>query len=416
MPVPIRFYSDTAHGEHPGLADRKVLTTRIIASYVRAHVERGDPVGQESDDLQLRVEYLTRASTPKRHATTLSQFLADLVADLRRTNAETSATSSIERFAAEAALIDCTNCAARSSSGMPCRNRLRDSENLEGVGQCWSLLTELFTCLVELAEEAYGGLLNEHEVRTLHLRLQTRRTTEADLGARTQFLRETGSNRRAIIELKLPIERFDDSHLTRLPYILFHEICVHGPEAWLGGSRHEPGPERTTELCAFREGFVDAAAAWLLRYWLVTAPERLARHATLADKYDMATTAAQYGRASAGPAEFLASGESARARRGITNVRARGLSLFNRMLQLDTIGGTVPGEAVAHLAFALNLLPLSENQRTRLVNALQAAAEPHAITLRREWLKRLREATSAHDLRRLQAEIAPHVAEENFGD
>lgn len=161
---------------------------------------------------------------------------------------------------------------------------------------------------------------------------------------------------------------------------------------------------------------MDAAAAWLLRYWLVTAPERLARYATLADKYDMATTAAQYGRASAGPAEFLASGESARARRGITNVRARGLSLFNRMLQLETTGGTVPGEAVAHLAFALNLLPLGENQRTRLVNALQAAAEPHAMTLRREWLKRLREATSAHDLRRLQAEIAPHVAEENFGD
>lgn len=114
---------------------------------------------------------------------------------------------------------------------MPCRNRLRDSESLEGVGQCWSLLTELFTCRVELAEETYGGLLNGHEVRTLHLRLQTRRTTEADLGARTRFLHETGSKRRAIIELKLPIERFDDSHLTRLPYILFHEICVHGPEA-----------------------------------------------------------------------------------------------------------------------------------------------------------------------------------------
>ncbi len=416
MPEPAKFRPDTAHAEHPVLSDRKALTTRMIAAYVRVQAEQSNPLDQGFDDLQLTVDARTRSSSHKVHTTTLSTFLNDLVADLRKLNATEAARLMIERFAAEAASIDCERCARNSGSGLPCNHSLDDAQNMEYGGQCWSLLTELFTHLVGLAEEVYGPLLREHEIRDLHLRLCTLRTTDAELGARTKFPPENGSGRRATIELRLPVEEFNDTHLTRLPYILFHEICVHGPEAWLGGSRHLDGPERTTELCAFREGFVDAAAAWLLCHRLVNAPERLGRHAALADKYEAATRAAHHERASVGPAGLRAGGERDRTLRGIKNSREQGQSLFARLLGLDGDGLKATGGAVARLAFALNLLPLTDKERIRLVQSMSAVAKPFAVLRRRAWFECLLEATSAHDLGRLRAEVEPYVIESDFGD
>ncbi len=134
--------------------------------------------------------------------------------------------------------------------------------------------------------------------QTGSLRLKTMHTSGEDIGARTRFpTHDDFGDRNATVEINLPVDWFDEAHMKRLPYLMFHEICVHGPEAWHGASRSRAGPQRTSERCSFREGFVDAAATHTLVSWLQTQPSALKRWRELALQCMLPTETAQLSRA-----------------------------------------------------------------------------------------------------------------------
>ena len=205
------------------------------------------------------------------------------------------------------------------------------------------------------------------------LSLTTRHTSENRLGASTTYMEDQTNDRRVEITIELPVSDFNDTHLLRLPYILFHEIFVHAPKSWgASTSRRElPKEERTTELCAFREGFVDAAALYVLRKGLSVrgrTSQLHELHGEFARDYSAKAKTAHVERRSKGPTGQLPRGGGENIEH-VIKARERGGELFDQFRELNL------GDEAVKVAVCVNHLTLTTEQRNRLLTALEEAVK-----------------------------------------
>jgi hypothetical protein len=244
-----------------------------------------------------------------------------------------------------------------------------DHDNLTGAASCLALITQLFFDLAALAEKHYASLLEHSNNHKLLIYLQIVPTNEPDLGAKTEFLDEDG-NRIAKVQLKVPVEHLHHTQYFRIPYYIFHEICVHGPEAWdLEGPRRLCTPSR----CPLREGFVDAAAVYVLNKALSAGEIARGGNFRFKDDFQFAAEHSQLDRAVLPLGEEISEEERLQAKQDIVRARKDGLMLFRKLVSERD------GDQIARLAFSLNLLCLDEDSRALLVDHLDSALQAHPM-------------------------------------
>ena len=235
------------------------------------------------------------------------------------------------------------------------------------------------------------------------MKLHTRITTDAAFGARTIFPEEDRPGQRtAIVELTLPVEEFDEGYYLRLPYYMFHEVCVHAPEGWSSPANRVP----TNERCAFGEGFVDAAAVRILtraleREGILTDADR-----PYCERFMNEAEKMQHQRADLEAAQRSSSKRRAKAQQDAVDARDSGMRLFKRLAKRED--RQLADEAI-RIALCVNLLPLLPNERISFMTMLDRASDDRAaINQRRsDWLHSLREVANRGDLVELRALIEP---------
>jgi hypothetical protein len=166
----------------------------------------------------------------------------------------------IQGLSNQANKLACGHCTKNSScTGKPVADAAVVASPNSGK-TCMSYVIETFLKLVDYAGKYYNDLTSLSGKLTI--RLTATHTIEDLLSGQTEVMSgDRSDDRRANVRIILPVDHFNENHLSALPYILFHEIFVHTPEAWT-----TKGPRiATPEYCEFREGFVDTAAAYLLQ-------------------------------------------------------------------------------------------------------------------------------------------------------
>jgi hypothetical protein len=373
----ISFRGDVAHTNHPELTARKQLAARALLAR---------NLGLLAKQNRLPTAALRKlAKTASYHIdveaedsrTSLTDFLGAMVGAVKErwgkdqdgadsASAEHSAIVDLVlgQLSQEAEKVSCQSCKDQRREHTHCTGKAGDAYIVARRAVCLDFVTEIFAFLVELAEAHYKPLLQPSPTGALVIRLKTIHTHDRKLGASTRFSGDGPQCRRAEVLLNLPI-KFNATHLKRLPYSLFHEIFVHAPEAW-----ETPAPRPTVrvdthERCPFREGFVDAAARYVLRQALRNRQLVPTAHHDLAEHYRRETDTAHKDRLSHGPegVDFDDDQDDL-----IIN-RESGALIFDRLADNNL------GEEAVRLAICLNRLPLPEDDRTRLIVALRTMTD-----------------------------------------
>jgi hypothetical protein len=304
--------------------------------------------------------------------------------------------------------IHCKHCVKINNATKACDGTTDDDTILSGNPLCWRFVNQLFEKMVELAEELYLPYLEFlNTYARLQIILHTRITHQAEMLAKTEFPKEDGlGNRVAIVTLDLPIAEFDAVHLQRMAYYLFHEIFVHSAEGWAAVGRRES----TNERCTFREGFVDAAAAYALNQRVRCALEDTV-HAQFAEEFALGTESAHRERVSQRPGNNrITDDPNEKKKRDIKALRTKGWKVFKRFVDQNQ---AIPG---LNLAICLNVISLSHDQRNRLTQFLDRATDTSLgkrgrITVR---FGKLLKAAAAHDVTQAGQLIAGVVSDEDF--
>jgi hypothetical protein len=264
----------------------------------------------------------------------------------------------------------------------------RPQEELQWLG-------EIFTWLVNIAETIYAPVLRGSISSGLALRLCTLPESARELTGETSFVGDKIACRAADVAIKLPLQHFCDNHFCHLPFTMFHEVFVHGPQAWdTNGCRNIVG-----EHCALREGFVDAAACAALQAAL--------------DKKSLPRMLGPFFEA-----VRLGIGEAHRIRsEGPGSSKSPEAEEHERMIRKFRKVGRTAYEKLAgkkpcamQLALCLNLLELSDkHEGGRLIACLHQAidrtkppAGKHVRDSSADWLDKLCDAASAYDLPRVR--------------
>ena len=186
----------------------------------------------------------------------------------------------------------------------------------------------MFVDILEMAEHAYEPFIAGHVEAALQVRFCTQRSRDKEIGAKAMFPNDDcGGQRKTEIMLALPPDSLDHSNIRDIPYLIFHEIFVHSAESWGATSRRTP----TNELCAFREGFVDAAGAQVLERGLADPGLRSHLHRPYSEVYSRAARTRHSGRMRyTGRKEGSSNAEAAQMER-VTAARNRGWKLFRRL-------------------------------------------------------------------------------------
>jgi len=282
-------------------------------------------------------------------------------------------------------------------------NGRNDLDNLRFGALCWETFAELFKFGVQIAQEAYADVLRTNQNEHLDVKLHTRITTDAGFGARTLFPEDDRPGQRtAIVELTLPVEDFDEGFYLRLPYYMFHEVCVHAPEGWTASAKRVP----TNERCAFGEGFVDAAAVRILaraleREGILTDADR-----PYAERFMNEAEKAQHQRADLDAAQRSSSKRRAGTQQDAAHARDEGMRLFKRLAKRED--RQLADEAI-RIALCVNLLPLEPDERISFMAMLDRASDCRAALMQRrsDWLHSVRAAANRGDLGQLRALIGP---------
>jgi len=203
--------------------------------------------------------------------------------------------------------------------------------------------------------------------------------------------------RAAAVAINLPLQEFRDNHFCHLPFTMFHEVFVHGPQAWeTDGCRAVVG-----EHCALREGFVDAAACAVLQAALDAK--------SLPPMLDPFFEAVRLGIGEAhrirseGPV-LPKSPEAAERERMAKKFRKLGRTVYEKLADREPPCAT-------KLALCLNLLELADRYEggrlvVRLNQALDRPKPPDGKQVRdtnADWLNRLCDAADTYDLARVHA-------------
>lgn len=364
----VRFLSDIAHANHPDLVARKHLAARVLLArnlHVLANEKRLPRKSVKNLVLTGQVKIDIEAKNSNK---TLTVFLEEVVTAIKaqwesdRVSADTSTQMEhaaiellLSQLSQEAVGLSCHNCMDQRGEKTQCEGKVADAHIVAQRATCLDFVTTVFAFLVKLAESFYQPLLRPTPSGELVIRLQTKHTNGRALEASTRFVGDGPLERRAQVHVKLPL-RFNATHLKRLPYLLFHEIFVHAPEAWGAASFREA----TAERCAFREGFVDAAALHVLQHGLRDLDVVPHSHHDFAEPYRRESRSAHRDRISHGPAGVELDDEED----DLVAIRESGSLAFDRLAESD-----LAKEAV-DLAICINSLPLCENERTRIVVAL----------------------------------------------
>jgi hypothetical protein len=383
----LKFVADIRHGDYPDLPLRKVLAARMLGAKVRIHARIAKLDGTNVSRLFTELQGKAETANPDNHEESLETYLFRIADELRYGHKEPESMKLISAFHENIEKIGCTLCLSSGQiEGGPCKNRPDHDRKVMSAGlygpQCWSLLAELFISLTELAERHYERYI---PAGTLTLRLEPLNTGSNDASAQTYFpCSDAANGRQAIVRVLLPNGGFDERHLKLLPYLLFHEICVHGAESWRGGSRSLIGPLRTSERCAFREGFVDAAAVSVLVEWMYQTSNDLRRNwADLVEHCILPTQASHLHRAI--PLATDDRGiKKAKIVQKVQEAREEGIELYHKFVR------RFGPKLSAQLAFALNLLELTEDDRIR-----QGAPQS-------KWLLNLRRSVARGELQAVE--------------
>ncbi|MFZ2555552.1 MAG: hypothetical protein WAZ27_00360 [Minisyncoccia bacterium] len=143
----------------------------------------------------------------------------------------------------------------------PCRAVARAMPPANTLPSCLVGLHELIAIASEFAKRVYEKYFPELDIELLTL-FKVRREDERSSDARAflehkhhELIRSISVQikRRVEIELLLPVKRLDEISLFSVPYILAHELAVHGLEGALGTER----PLALTKISKFAEGLVD---------------------------------------------------------------------------------------------------------------------------------------------------------------
>lgn len=288
----------------------------------------------------------------------------------------------IGNFLTDIDRLDCKACTRRQAStpdSLPpicCHDALEDPlvvAHPDNDPVCLHFATEMFEKLVARASSYYAALSNGHskrktdttirivsprDERLLTLTFLTMPTTTGAVDGSTRFPQgDARGARKAEVTLQLPAE-LNPKALSELPYIMFHEIFVHGPESWgCEGQRIA-----TRSSCAMREGFVDAAAAFVLSSELSLKGLSFSALPHSSEWLAAGVLAAQRMRSS--PVHMVAAGSSKR----LATLRLNGSMMFDRYTVRNL------GKTGAALAAAINLFDLSEADRGAYLGILGEAA------------------------------------------
>jgi hypothetical protein len=376
-----KFIAKISPDSYPALQWRKKLAARILIARnlsSKSRVLKGSILSTVNESARDSVR-------AKDDSLTLEKFLREILADAKHSanlpskrTLSPRVTEAFNDFEQDLGIVSCYNCVkyrlfddkkliAELIEPSIC-NGTNDEPNLTDRAACLYIITSIFGMAVQLAEESYRTLLKDAEIG-LTISIKFRATEEKSLGASTT-LRDREGMRIAIIEVKLPAEDFDHHQYFNLPYYIFHEVCVHAPEAW-----DYPGSRPllvTPSTCPLREGFVDAAAAHILDRAL--SQNKLGiEHDRFKEEFQLATQTSSLSRAI--PRAEVEASDLSRDQfmQEITEARHRGQVLFLK------IASEIGDDAAADLALALNLLSLDDNRRDQLVAELTLALDPRPV-------------------------------------
>lgn len=169
--------------------------------------------------------------------------------------------------------FDCSNCGKR---GMVCNGGIVDNNlfaDPEG-GRCLQFLVVMIESFAHAAEQYYRAVAGDSCPTTLipSIILETYRNkkTCGTLPIDGEF-QPPLIDAAAVLRIYWPIDKTLDQAILSLPYLVFHEVFVHGAQ----GSAL-PGPRfKVFDTCAFTEGAVDAVACDLLLKNVLSHPDNL---------------------------------------------------------------------------------------------------------------------------------------------
>ena len=428
MSNPVKFIPSADHDQHPDLRGRKQIAARLlIARNLRAHATLGQRRAPKPLKNALRVAETAASNSDQLDERELSlhDFVEGVLHEARRCCTTSKAPSvrmdeCLDGFEEDISNLSCKKCVIRRLSPadganpdivkQAVCNGANDLTNLRFGGLCWQTFSDLFKICVEIAEEAYSGILSVEGDEALVVHLHTKVTTKESVGARTWFPAEDEpGHRAAIVELALPVDDFDDTYYLRLPYYIFHEVCVHSPESWAAQQKRQAANER----CAFGEGFVDAAAVRILTRALEGGKILPPSQRPYVERFMSEAEKAQHLRADLGAGDRSSTKDRDKGAQDAVSARDQGMLLFKRLARRED--RQAADEAIG-IALCVNVLPLEPDERRSFMTGLDRASDDLAPVMpsRSKWLNSLRNAARRRNLMEVRALINPLLTVTEF--
>jgi hypothetical protein len=385
-PTPL-FRANFEHDVHLLLRDRKQLAMQVLlVRSLQIPVQDADEkLHQRLAEIAQKIRDVGKPDLDD-DAVSLADFLANLAREFRRYVEGFTKKWKLQKHSPE--LIQIRQF-MREVRCLQLKLSSRPQEELQWLG-------EMFTWLVNIAETIYAPVLRGSISSGLALRLCTLPVPARELTGETRFVGDKIACRAADVAIKFPLQHFCDNHFCHLPFTMFHEVFVHGPQAWdTNGCRIIIG-----EHCALREGFVDAAACAVLQAALdekslplMLEPFFEAVHFGIGEAHRIR---------SEGPWPSKSPEDDERERM-VRKFRKRGRTAYEKLAGRKPLCAT-------QLALCLNLLELSDKHEggrlvDRLNHALDRPKPPAGKYVRdssADWLDQLCDAASAYDLPRVR--------------
>lgn len=414
---------DPDRGGYPDFAARGRLAIRVtLAAYL--DMNAGLNAATIADLTAIGEGARSELEKSYRLFDTLIEIGSEVKTEIRRERARIERTrpganlDQVEKLLAALGNLDCTKCVHNSNTSGVCQNKLvADQKVVEhplSRVSCLTFASEMFEKLVAEAGTYYRSLFTAAGASAanggmaLIFKLRLSPSYENALGGYTLFLGgDSDSARRCEVTLTLPIHHFGHRDLGALPYVMFHEIFVHGPEAWPTSGNRQP----TATTCKMREGFVDAAAAYYLTELLRRRGLVFSSLPDLSGMLAGRVMQAHFARMNPPEAPGMLPADLAD-QRYRTTIREEGAGVFSSFASRNL------SKTACALACALNLLETTPDQREQYMVIISGAVDymmPDDIHLgsrQHRLAAQLRQIVDRRpiDLGRLQRLLDSHLA------
>ncbi len=275
------------------LSDRKLLYARLsLIKIANAHTflrARGeseaaqDLVGKVNEAID-RIWAQDVSSANSLHLDSFLRAVRDLVREAEIHNADDVVGELFREFSASIDYVECGRCGKDTKT--VCNGSALDHMAFEDFGSrlgglCLSFLRRIIKTFAHIAEDralVYAvGLDPEPLPRRILLQTASRQNSKSStlpLDGSFKNGEKVDEGRDAVLRVEWPIgESYEDIDLAilSLPYLVFHELFVHGPQ---GCAAAEP-IGRVGNDCAFTEGAVDAVACEILKDEVLASTDHL---------------------------------------------------------------------------------------------------------------------------------------------